>query len=160
MQDLIFQFYQPLTSGIYISLLGGTLISPLLHYSLGKLLQIRIKRQTSYRSVVYTRMPSLVVTLGASPNILRPKVEYFSSTYSFLAGSESSLIGVVSSYYQIAVSTKGYLYRRKLSTTIRTLSSSINSLLIVGKAKCLSGKYSRADLIEKAGKVESQEETK
>ena len=52
---------------------------------------------------------------------------------------------------------KGCLYRRKLSTTIRTLLSSINSSLIAGKAKVkLSlGKYSRADLIEKAGKAES-----
>ena len=102
------------------------------------------------------RMPSLVVTLGASPDILRPKVECFSSIYSFLAGSESSLIRVASSYY-IAILTKGCLYGQKLSTTIRTLLSSTNSSLIAGKAKAkLSlGKYSRVELIERVGKVES-----
>ena len=50
---------------------------------------------------------------------------------------------------------KGCLYRRKLSATIRTLSSSTNSLLIVGKAKSSLGKYSRVDLIKRVGKVES-----
>ena len=37
-QDLIFQFCQPLTRGIYISSSGGTLIRPSLCHSLGKLL--------------------------------------------------------------------------------------------------------------------------
>ena len=159
-RDLIFQFYQPLTRGTYISSSEGTLIRPSSRYSLGKLSQIRTKRQASYRSAIYTYMPSLVTTSRASPDILRPKVECFSSIYSFLAGSESSLTGVVSSYCQTAIPTKGCLYRQKLSTTIQTLSSSINSSLIARKAKYLSGKYNRADLIERAGKAESQEETK
>ena len=52
---------------------------------------------------------------------------------------------------------KGYLYRRKPSTTIRTLLSNTNSSLIAGKAKAKSslGKYSRANPIERVGKVES-----
>ena len=37
-QDLIFQFCQPLTRGMRISLSGGTLIRPSSRYSLGKLL--------------------------------------------------------------------------------------------------------------------------
>ena len=97
-QDLIFQFYQPSTRGTHISSSGGTLIRPSLRYNLGKLSQIYIKRQASCRSAIYTRIPSLVVTSRALPNILKPSVEYFSSIYSFLAGSESSLIGVTSSY--------------------------------------------------------------
>ena len=104
---------------------------------------------------MYTYTPSFIVTSGASPDILRPKVEYFSSIYSFLVGSESSLTGVASSCYWIAIPTKGCLYRRKLSTTIRTLLSSTNSSLIAGKAKCSLGKYSRVDPIERVGKVES-----
>ena len=98
-QDLIFQFCQPLIRGTRISLLEGTLISPSLCYSLGKLSQIYTKRQASCGSIAYTRIPSLVVTSGASPDILRPSVECFSSIYGFLAGSESSLIGVASSSY-------------------------------------------------------------
>ena len=50
---------------------------------------------------------------------------------------------------------KGCLCRWKLSVTIRTLLSSINSSLIVGKAKFSPGKCSRVDPIERAGKVES-----
>ena len=96
-RDLIFQFYQPLTRGIYISWSGGTLMRPSSRYSLGKLSQIRIKRWASYRSATYTYTPSFVITLGALPNILRPSIECFSRTYGFLAGSESSLTGVASS---------------------------------------------------------------
>ena len=98
-RDLIFQFCQPLTRGIYISLSRGTLIRPSSCYSLGKLSQMYTKRQASCGSIAYTRIPSLVVTLGALPDILRPSVECFSSMCSFLAGSESSLTGVASSYY-------------------------------------------------------------
>ena len=52
---------------------------------------------------------------------------------------------------------KGCLYRRKLFAIARTLLSSTNSSLIAGKAKVkLSlGKYSRVELIERVGKVES-----
>ena len=98
-QDLIFQFYQPLTRGIRISSSKGTLIRPSSRYNLGKLSQIYTKRQASYKSTTYTYTPSFVITSRVSPDILRPSVEYFSSTYSFLAGSKSSLTGVTSSSY-------------------------------------------------------------
>ena len=98
-QDLIFQFYQPSTRETHISSSRSTLIKPSSYYNLGKLSQIYTKHQASYKSTTYTYTPSFVITSKVSPNILRPNIEYFSSTYSFLASSKSSLTRVASSSY-------------------------------------------------------------